>query len=61
MDNSQGNNGDYRRRGEIKPMKQGKEIEGKEARDGESRQRKGKGIEENGKGIVGKGRRRRGE
>ena len=61
MDNSQGNNGDYRRRGEIKPRKQGKEIEGKEAGEGESRQRKGKGIDGNGKGIVGKGRRRRGE
>jgi hypothetical protein len=30
MDNSQGNNGDYKRRGEIKPRKQGNEIEGNE-------------------------------
>jgi hypothetical protein len=37
MDNSQGNNGDYRRRGEIKPRKQGKEIEGKEAGEGDRR------------------------
>jgi hypothetical protein len=61
MDSCNVKNIEYRRRGEIRLRKQRKEIEGKEAGEGERRQRKGKRIEGNGKGIVGKGRRRRGE